>query len=79
MPLQNLYEKTYTGCPLGIDVTVLVSGLQSDVSVECPSVQQPTHPRPRHGGLWHVHDVAAGVCRQVLGAHRLDCHQHRQH
>ena len=40
MPLQNLYEKTYTGCPLGIDVTVLVSGLQSDVSVECPSVQQ---------------------------------------
>ena len=33
MPLQNLYEKTYTGCPLGIDVTVLVPGLQSDVSV----------------------------------------------
>ena len=78
MPLQNLYEKTYTGCPLGIDVTVLVSGLQSDVSVEPPSVSAP-YTHPRHGGLWHVHDVAAGVARQVLGAHRLDCHQHRQH
>ena len=33
MPLQNLYKKAYTGCPLGIDVTELVSGLQSDVSV----------------------------------------------